>query len=108
MSLVINFFPRKGLFAATGVRRTPSQEAASALAEETDETMRIEVTGQWGPCVDERRSSRQDAALAMAAKTAETMIINTTGQWVALAVAAEARDKVKIHRVLAHLSEEIK
>ena len=48
--------------------------------------MRIEATGQWGPCADVRRSPRQGAVLAVAAK---------------------AHDMVKVHRVLAHPSEEI-
>ena len=52
-SLALNFCPRKGLFSATGVRRTPSQGAALELAAKT-----AEATGRWGPCADVRRSPR--------------------------------------------------
>ena len=45
-SLVFNFCLRKGLFSATGVRRTSSQVAALGSAAKTAETMIIEVTGQ--------------------------------------------------------------
>ena len=45
-SLVFNSYPRKGLFSATGVRRTPSQGAALGLASKTAGAMRIETTGQ--------------------------------------------------------------
>ena len=45
-SLVFNFFLRKGLFFATGVRRTPSQRAALALAAKMTEAIRVETTGQ--------------------------------------------------------------
>ena len=48
--------------------------------------MRIEATGQWGPCADVRRSPRQGAALAVAAK---------------------AHYMMEVHRVLEHPSEEI-
>ena len=43
--LVFNFCPRKGLFPATGVRRTPSRGAALALAAKTAEVIRVETTG---------------------------------------------------------------
>ena len=56
------------------------------LAEKATEAMRIETTGQWGPCADVRRSPRQGAAMAVAAK---------------------AHDMVKVHRVLVHPSEQI-
>ena len=85
-SLVFNFCPRKGLFSATGVRRTPGQGAALALAAKTAEATRIETTGHWGLCADVRRGVSQGAALAVAVK---------------------AYDKVKVHRVLAYPSEEI-
>ena len=86
-SLVFNFCPRKELFSATGVRRTPSQGAALGSAAKTAEAIRIEVTGQWGACVDMRRSPRQGAELTVAAKT---------------------HDMVEVHhRVLAHPSEEV-
>ena len=68
------------------MRRTPSQGATIGLAEKATEAIRIETTGQWGPCADVRRSPRQGAAMAVAAK---------------------AHDMVKVHRVLAHPSEEI-
>ena len=85
-SLDFNFCPRKGLFSATGVRRTPSQEAALGLAEKKSEAMRIQATGQWGPCADVRRSPRQGVELAGAVK---------------------AHDMVEVHRVFAHPSGEI-
>ena len=85
-SLVFNFFSRKGLFSATGVRRTPSQGTALGLAAKMAEARRIEATGQWGPCADAKRNSRQGAALAVAAK---------------------AHAMVEVHRVLVHPSEEI-
>ena len=44
-SLDFNFCPRKGLFSATGARRTPSQGAALALTAKTAEAMRT-ATGQ--------------------------------------------------------------
>ena len=72
-SLVLNLSPRKRLFSATGVSRTPSQGAALALAEKTAEAIRLETTGQWGPRAGVGRSSRQGAALALAAKTDEAM-----------------------------------
>ena len=86
-SLVFNFCPCKGLFSATGVRRTPSQGAALELAEKTSEATRIGATGQWGSCADVRRSPRQGAALVVAVK---------------------AHDMVEVHGVLAHPSEEIR
>ena len=43
---MFNFCPRKGLFSATGVRRTPGQGAVLALAATTAEAMGIETTGQ--------------------------------------------------------------
>ena len=117
---MFNFCPRKGLFSAIGVRRTPSQVAALALAAKTAEAMRIEATGQWGPCANVRRSSSQGTALMLAAKTAGAMRKETTGQWgpctdvrrspsqgAALAVAAKARDIGEAHRVFAHLSEKV-
>ena len=48
--LVVNFCPRKGLFSATGVRRTPSEGAALTLEAKTAEATRTETTGQWGSC----------------------------------------------------------
>ena len=48
-SLVFDFCLHKKLFSATGVRRTPSQGAALALAAKMAEAMRIETMGQWGP-----------------------------------------------------------
>ena len=68
-SLVFNFCLRKGLFSATGVRRTPSQGAALALAAKTW-AIRVGTTGQWRPRADVRRSSSQGAALALGAKMA--------------------------------------
>ena len=44
-SLVFNFYPRKGLFSATSVKRAPSQREALALAEKTAEAIRVETTG---------------------------------------------------------------
>ena len=85
-SLVFKFCPRKGLFSATSVRRTPSQGAALGLAENTTGAMRMEATDQWGPCADVRQTPKQGAALAVAAK---------------------AHDMMEVHRVLAHRSEEI-
>ena len=85
-SLVFNFCPRKGLFSAIGVRRTPSQRAALGLAANTAEATRVEATGQWGSCADVRRSPRQEGVLALAVK---------------------AHDMVEVHRVLAHPGEEI-
>ena len=85
-SLVFNLCPRKGLFSTIGVRWTPSQEAALGLEAKTAEAMKIETTGQWGPCADVRRSPRQGAVLAVAAK---------------------ARNMIEVHRVLAHPSVEI-
>ena len=67
-SLVFNFCPRKGLFSAIGVRRTPSQRAALGLAANTAEATRVEATGQWGSCADVRRSPRQEGVLALAVK----------------------------------------
>ena len=84
--LAFNFCPRKGLFPVTVVSWIPSQEAALGLAAKTPETMRIETTGQWGPCADMRRSSRQGAVLVVAVK---------------------AHDMAEVHRVLAHPREEI-
>ena len=83
-SLVFNYCPRKGLFSATYVRRTPSQGAALRLAAKTAEATRIEATGQWWPSANVRRSPRQGAALAVAAK---------------------AHGMMEVYRVLAHLSE---
>ena len=51
-SLVFNFCSLKGMFSATGVRRTSSQGAALTLAAKTTEAMRIETMGQWGPCAE--------------------------------------------------------
>ena len=114
-SIVSNFCPRKGLFSATGVRRTPSRGAALGLAAKTAEVTRIEVTGQWGACADVRRCPRQRAALALAVKvhnmvevhrvleypseeitqkTAQAMGIATTGQWRFF----EARLQMKVKR----------
>ena len=42
-----NVCPHKGLFSATGVRRTPNKRPALALAGKTAEAMRT-ATGQWG------------------------------------------------------------
>ena len=81
-SLVFNFCPRKGLFSATGVRRTPSQGAAPTSAAKTAETIRI----QWGAGTNMKWSPNQDAALAVATKT---------------------RDIVEVHRMFTHPSEEI-
>ena len=101
-SLLLNC-PRKKLFSATGVRRTPSQGAALVLAAKMAEAIRVETTGQWGPCADVRRSSSQGAALALAAKTAEAMraatgqlgpcagVRRSPWQGAALAVAAKER-----------------
>ena len=50
------------------------------------DAMKIDVTGQWGPCADVRRSPRQGAALAVATKV---------------------HDMVEVHRELAHPSGEI-
>ena len=47
-SLLLNFCPRKGLFSATGVRRTPSQEAALGLTAKTTETLRTRGDGPVG------------------------------------------------------------
>ena len=85
-SLVFNSCPRKRLFRAIGVRRTPSQGAALRLAAKTVEAMGIEATDQSGPCADVRRSPRQG---------------------VALAVVAKAYNMVEIHRVLAHPRKEV-
>ena len=85
-SLVFNFYPRKGLFSATSVRRTPSQGAALGLAAKMAEVMIIEATGQWAPCADVRWSPRQGVALVGAVKV---------------------HDMVEEHRVLVHTSEEI-
>ena len=109
-SLVCNFCPRKGLFSATGVKRTPSQGTALTLAENTAEAIRVETTGQWGPRADMKRSSSQGTALALAAKTAEA-IKTATGQWEpeagpALAVAARARYVMKAYHVLADPEKE--
>ena len=118
-ALVFNFCPRKGLFSATGVRRTPGEGAALVLAAKTTEAMIIERTGQWGPRADVRRRSSQGAALALAEKMAEIMrtatdhggpcaaVIRGPSQGGALAVAMKVRDTVKIHRMLAHPCEEI-
>ena len=57
-SLVSNFFPRKGLFSAKGIKRTPSQGAALRSAAKTAEAMRT-AAGQWGSCADVRRSPSQ-------------------------------------------------
>ena len=54
----------------------------------TAEAIIIETVGQWGPCANVRRSPSKRAP-------------------VAVAVATKARDIVKVHRVLAHPSEEI-
>ena len=80
-SLVFNSSPRNGLVSATGVRRTPSQGAALALAEETTKAMRVEATGQWGRYADMRGSSSQAATLALTEKAAEAMTIETTSPW---------------------------
>ena len=56
-SLVVKSSPRKELFSGIGVRRTPSQGASLALAAKTADAVRIEATGQKGPCADVRRSS---------------------------------------------------
>ena len=85
-ALVFNLFPREGLFSATDVRRTWSQGAALALAATTAEVIIIERMVQWGLCADVRRSPSQG---------------------VALAVAAKVRNITDVHRVAAHLSEEI-
>ena len=63
------------------MRRTPSQEAALALAAKTAIVMKIEATGQWGRYADMRRSSSQEAALALEAKTAKAIRIEATGPW---------------------------
>ena len=91
-----------------------------ALAVKTAEAIRIETTGQWGPCADVRRSSSQGAVLALAVNITEARIIETTGQWgpcagviqrpirgAALALAAKARGIEEVHRGLAHQSKEI-
>ena len=79
-SLVFNFWPHKGLFSVTSVKRTPSQGAALAVATKTAEAIRVETMGLCGGCADVRRSSSQGAALALAAKMAEAMR-TATGQW---------------------------
>ena len=84
--LVFIFYPRKGLFYATGVRQNPSQETALGWAAKTAEAMRIEATGQWGACADVRRGPIQGAVLSVAAK---------------------AHDIMEVHRVFAHPSEKI-
>ena len=68
------------------MRQSSSQGAALALAAKTVEAIKIETTGQWGPCADVRRSPSQGAVLAVAVK---------------------ARDIVEVHCVLAHPSEKI-
>ena len=85
-SLVYNFCPRKRLFPAICVKRSPNQGAALVLAAKSAEAMIIETTGQWMPCADVRWTLTQGAALA---------------------VAARARDMIEVHLVLAHQSEEI-
>ena len=85
-SLVFNFCPRKGLFSAADVRRTPSQGTALGLTAKTVEAMRIEETNQWGPCAAVRGIPRQGTALAVVLK---------------------AHDMVEVHRELAHPSKEI-
>ena len=89
-SPVFNFCPRKGLFSATGVRQTPSQGAALALAAKTTEAITVETTGQWGVradmSADVKWSPRPGAALAVAAK---------------------ARDVMRAHHVLVDPNEEI-
>ena len=81
-SLVSTFCPRKELFSAKYVRRTPSHGAALALAAKMDEAIRVETTGQWGPRADVRRSSSQGAALALALAAKNTKAMRTaTGQW---------------------------
>ena len=67
------------------MRRAPSQDAALELVGKMAEAMRIESTGQWGPCAGVRRSLRRGAALAVATK---------------------AHDMVEVHRVLVHPCEE--
>ena len=116
-SLAFNFCPRKRLFSATGVRRTPSQEAALALAAKTAEAIIVEMTGQWEPRVDGRRSSSQGAALALAAKTAGAMrtaagqrrpcahVKRSPRKGAALEAAAKARYVMKVHHVLADPEE---
>ena len=116
-SLAFNFCPRKRLFSATGVRRTPSQEAALALAAKTAEAIIVEMTGQWEPHVDGRRSSSQGAALALAAKTAETTrtaagqrrpcahVKRSPRKGATLEVAAKAHFVMKVHHVLADPEE---
>ena len=118
-SLVSNFCPRKEFVSATGVRRAPSQVAALALAAKTAEAMRLETTGQWGPCANVRRSPSQGAALALAEKAAEAMrtltdqcglsadVRRSPSQGAMLAVAVKARNIVEVQHVLAHSGEEI-
>ena len=67
------------------VATTPSQGAALRWAAKTAGATRIDVTGQWGPCVDVRRSLRQGVAVAEAVK---------------------AHDMVEVNRLPAHPSEE--
>ena len=67
-SPVFNFCPRKGLFSATGVRRTPIHGATLGLAAKTAEAMRTEATGQCEPRADVGRKSSQGAVLALAVK----------------------------------------
>ena len=76
--LVFMFCPHKGLFSATGVRRTPNKGAA--LAAKMVEARRLETPGQWGACAGVRRSPSQGAALALASKTTEAMRIDTVIQ----------------------------
>ena len=103
-SLVFNFCPRKGLLSTTGVRRTPSQGTALALAARTAEAIRVEKTGQKGPRADVRQSSSQWETLALATKTDESMrtatgqrgpcadVKRSPRQGAALAVAVKAHD----------------
>ena len=118
-SLIFNFCSRKELFSVTGVRRTPSQRAALALAAKKAEAIRVEKTNQWGARADMGRRLSQRGALVLAAKTTEVMR-TATRQWgpcadvrrsprqgAALVVTAKARNMMKVHHVLADPSEEI-
>ena len=65
------------------MRQSSSQGAALALAAKTAEAMRT-APGQWGACADVGRSPRQRTVLAVAAK---------------------ARNVMKVHHVLADPKE---
>ena len=56
------------------------------LAAKTVETMKIGTTGHWEACANVRRSP---------------------SKWTALAVAAKARDMMKVHHLLTHPSDQI-